>query len=322
MICRRSFFSFRLTALVLVVLTGSCKNKSAPAESDAPLSLPTMGNVTLYADESFQPLLESTVQSFSRVYKNTEVDIRYVEERVALEKFLNFESPVVFVARRLTDRELAAHREKGFNTHQLKVATDALAFVVNSNNPDSLLTHDQLVNLLNGSLATWSGVSATNRSGTVALVFQKSSSSTATFVRDSILNLNALPPNSYALDTHPQVLEYVRNNTGAIGVIALNWISDTNDPGVLESLRGLRTVALSMPDASGLFYKPTKAHIRQGFYPFVRSVYVMNAEGRSGLGTGFASFLASDRGMTIIERFGLVPAKEPMRLIETRKSFD
>jgi phosphate transport system substrate-binding protein len=156
----------------------------------------------------------------------------------------------------------------------------------------------------------------------VAIVFQKSNSSTATYIRDSVIKSSTLPANVYALQTHQEVLDYVRKNSGAIGVLALNWLSDENDPKVVDLLKGLRVVAVSSSIDNTEFYKPTFNHLRRGLYPFLRGLYIVNGEGRTGLGTGFASYLASDPGMTLIERFGLLPAKAPVREIETRKSFE
>lgn len=285
------------------------------------LSGATFGNVVMYADESFQPMLTSAVDAFEHVYKDANVEIKYVDEREAIEAFLNFKTPVVFTARKFSDAELKNHKDRSFNVQQLWVAMDAVAFVVNEQNPDSALTDVQIKNILSGASPSWNQVNANNNSGDVAVVFQKSNSSTAAFIRDSVLHTKALPPNVYALNTHEEVFKYVRQNKGAIGVMALNWISDKDDPVVVNYLKGLRVVSVSA-FGDGKYYKPLPANIRTGYYPYRRAVYIVNGEGRTGLGTGFASYLASDPGMTLIDRFGLLPAKDPVRVIETRKSFD
>lgn len=300
----------------------SCKrNQHAKTQNTDSLSGATFGKTVLYADESFQPMLTSAVDAFEHIYKQAKVDIKYVDEREALEAFLNFKTPVIFTARKLSDAELKNHSDRGFKVQQLWVAMDAIALVVNEQNADSMLTDDQIKNLLGGTHTNWNQLNAKNSSGEIAVVFQKSNSSTATFIRDSVLRTKSLPKNVYALDTHEDVFNYVRNNKGAIGVMALNWLSDKDDPVVVNYLKGLRVVSVSAFDHN-LYYKPTTPNIRSGNYPYRRAVYIINGEGRTGLGTGFASYLASDPGMTLIDRFGLLPAKDPVRVIETRKSFD
>jgi len=306
-----------LAALVLA----SCHRKNESNAEAAP-SLSTSGNVTIYADESFQPLLSSAKTVFEHQYADAHVDMRYVTEAEAVQRFLNYETPVTFLARRLTDAELKDRSDRGFRVQQLRIATDAVAFVVNPGNPDSMLSRQQTVGLLNGSVTNWQRLSSTNPSGDVSIVFQKNNSGTATYIRDSVLKGTPLPANGYALKTHREVLDYVRTHPGALGVVALNWISDANDPNVVETLKGVRVLAVSNPPDSDHYYKPNRASIRERRYPFTRGVYMINGEGRTGLGTGFASYLASDPGMTLIERSGLVAYKDPVRVIETRKSFD
>jgi phosphate transport system substrate-binding protein len=105
-------------------------------------------------------------------------------------------------------------------------------------------------------------------------------------------------------------------------VIAVNHISDTEDDSMRKSLQGLRIIAVSKDTMPTQYYKPTAENIRNGNYPFLRNIYMINGEGTNGLATGFAAFVLSDIGMTIIEQIGLKPAKEPVRVIEIRKSFE
>jgi phosphate transport system substrate-binding protein len=52
---------------------------------------------------------------------------------------------------------------------------------------------------------------------------------------------------------------------------------------------------------------PSQNNLINGKYPFLRNVYVINCEGRDGLGTGFANWLCSPRGQLIVLKSGLGP---------------
>jgi phosphate transport system substrate-binding protein len=47
-------------------------------------------------------------------------------------------------------------------------------------------------------------------------------------------------------------------------------------------------------------------------------VYVISREARSGLGTGFASFVAGNAGQLIFLKGGLLPATVPIRSVRVR----
>ena len=50
----------------------------------------------------------------------------------------------------------------------------------------------------------------------------------------------------------------------------------------------------------------------------MRDVYVILTDPRSGLASGFSTFLASDRGQRIILRAGLMPATQNVRIVNVR----
>ncbi len=104
-----------------------------------------------------------------------------------------------------------------------------------------------------------------------------------------------------------------------MGVIGVNWISDSDDSTAGAFLKKVNVVALSMPDTSKNeleFNKPFQAYIALKKYPLLRDVVIISREGRNGLGTGFASFVAGDKGQRMIRLQGLLPATMPVRIIK------
>jgi phosphate transport system substrate-binding protein len=65
------------------------------------------------------------------------------------------------------------------------------------------------------------------------------------------------------------------------------------------------------------YFKPYQAYIALSQYPLIREVYMINREGRAGLGTGFVSYVAGDAGQRIVRIAGLLPATMPVRIIKT-----
>ena len=100
----------------------------------------------------------------------------------------------------------------------------------------------------------------------------------------------------------------------------MNWLSDRNDSTGLSvskevRLRSVSAADKAMPDNS---YKPYQAYLYYGDYPLARSIYALLNDPRSALPWGFASFLASDRGQRIILKSGLVPATQPVRVVNVK----
>jgi phosphate transport system substrate-binding protein len=121
----------------------------------------------------------------------------------------------------------------------------------------------------------------------------------------------------YALKSNADVIKYVNDNPGSIGVVGVNWM--VQPPMELESIvadlkiLGVKNVAGQA--GSDAYYKPNQNDIALGMYPLTRSLYVVNCEGGAGLGTGFASFIAGERGQRIVLKSGLLPDSIPSREI-------
>ncbi len=86
-------------------------------------------------------------------------------------------------------------------------------------------------------------------------------------------------------------------------------------------LKEIKVVSLSIPDTSSVKpekYQPLQAYIALKQYPLIRDIMIINREGRNGLGTGFASFVAGDKGQRLFRLMGLLPATMPIRIIQVK----
>ena len=63
------------------------------------------------------------------------------------------------------------------------------------------------------------------------------------------------------------------------------------------------------------YYAPSQNNLAEGTYPLARDLYIINCQGYSGLGMGFASFVAGDIGQRIILKSGLLPIRTPGRKV-------
>jgi len=107
---------------------------------------------------------------------------------------------------------------------------------------------------------------------------------------------------------------------GTIGFIGINGVAqpDKTMQEMVDNLRVLGIKNLPGKPGSDGFYKPNQNDLALGLYPLIRNLYIINAEGGPGLGTGFASFLAGERGQRIVLKSGLLPDSIPSREVIIR----
>jgi phosphate transport system substrate-binding protein len=292
-----------------------------------PLDTTTAGRVKISVDETLQPVIGYELDDFHALYSKAHIDAHFLPESQAIQTFLRDTMRVVVAARKLTKQENDFFEQKKIHVRTTTIAYDAIAFIVNTDNADSILSVSQLKSIFTGQISTWKQLNPSLPDKPLNVVFDNAGSSTLNFLRQYLkLESDTLPANFFAQQTNPQVIDYVKKNPGAIGVIGVNWISNYKDSGVVEFMKDIRVLGLNPPDTAkkyqeyGSYFQPTPGFIALRWYPLVREVYIHSRELWAGLGTGFASFVAGDKGQLIIYHAGLVPATMPVRMVNVKKS--
>lgn len=304
-----------ILALTLVILlVSSCRNPMGVQPLD---ETPTRGNIKISVDESFQLLIDTQLYTFESLYINAHITPYYKPEVDVLADFMNDSVRTIVLTRDLTKEEKDYLLTQKFVARTTKVAHDALALIVNPSNPDTIISDSQFADIFRGKITSWKQINPASQDKPVNVVFDNNKSGNVRYFREKFSLTGNFPSNCFAVNTNEEVINYVKNNTGALGIISVNWISDTQDSISEKFLKSVRVVEVGTNSLN--YCKPYQGYIAEESYPFCRDVYMISRETFSGLGTGFASFVAGDQGQRIILKSGLVPATMPIRLIQIKK---
>ena len=226
-------------------------------------------------------------------------------------------------SRHLADTETAILNQKKIFPRQTKIATDAIALIVSPLSIDTLITINQIRDILTGKLGRWEQINPASTAGKIKVVFDNEKSGIVKYLVDSICGGKLETSNVFALQFNRDVIEYTSTHPGVLGFIGASWISNANDSLHLSFHKKIKVVSVSdnsRPDEDNS-YKPYQAYLVDHIYPLSRDIYIINAEPRNGLVTGFSSFVASDKGQRIILKSGILPAVAPTRVVNVRKDF-
>jgi phosphate transport system substrate-binding protein len=302
-------------AIILLMLHGCGANTSTNRTTDTP----TSGRISMAIDEGYRPIFETQIDVFDSIYSQAKIDAKYEPENVVVKMLLDDSVEVVILSRKLNESEENYFKSRGFTPKWTRLAWDALAVIVHPSNRDTALTVEQVADILSGKTTNWNQINPKSALGGIQIAFDNPNSGLLRYAKDSILRGTPLAPQVFAVKTNPEVIKYVSEHVGAVGIISMNWISDTDDKGVQKFRKSIKIAEIS-PKKGEIGYQPYQAYLARGNYPFRRSVFIINAQGRAfGLGTGFASFVASQRGQLMMLKSGLLPANSPLRLIEVKK---
>lgn len=304
-----------LLFLTVLAILAACQQPRD--KSGKPLDTPTTGEITVMADDGYRPIIETSIDVFDSIYRLAKINALYVSEGEAVSALLRDSVQVIVITRQLDATEMKYFESRGFKPKITPIAYDALAFILNPANNDTVFTQAQLQNILTGKFAKWTDLNPKSQLGDIRVVFDHPLSGTLRYVKDSIIAGMTLSPNASALKTNVEVIDYVSKNKNALGIISANWISDTDDRGVQKFLKEIKIADIAPADGKE-GYGPYQAYLAKNWYPYKRTVYIINAQARAGLGLGFASYLAAD-GQRIVLKDGLLPANAVTRLIEVSR---
>ncbi|MCX6240155.1 MAG: substrate-binding domain-containing protein [Bacteroidia bacterium] len=308
----------RLFLFLLLIAVGCKFFKGDPYRNT-----PTTGRSTICVDETFRPIIEAEIAVFKGIYGYTEVKADYVPENEAFRQLLNGDVQLIVASRPLTDIEKGVFNKKKIFPRQNKIATDAIALIVSPSSIDTLISINQIRDILTGKLERWEQINPASTAGKIKIVFDNEKSGIVKYMVDSICGGKLATSNVFALEYNRDVIEYTSTHPGVLGFIGASWISNPNDSLHLSFHQKIKVVSVSdnsRPDIDNS-YKPYQAYMVDHIYPLTRDIYIINAEPRNGLVTGFSSFIASDKGQRIILKSGVLPAIAPTRVINVRKDF-
>ena len=297
----RKYFNI-IVYVFLIFLVITCK------KSDSKETM-LEGKTTMFVDETLKPILEDQVQIFESQY-HAKITIKAKSEAEVIQALTKEGSGIAILSRTLNKQEVSYFNKKKIFPKITPFAKDAIALIVNKNTKDTLITLEQITDLLRGK----------NHSGYKALVFDNPNSSTANYFC-TLAGLKSLPANGvFSFKTNEEVIQYVAQNNGMIGVIGINYIFEPSNESQ-DNIDKINILSV-LNTKDNKYYSPTQNDIAAGQYPLARDLFVVNAQGFAGLGMGFASFVSSEIGQRIVLKSGLVPVHFPSRKIRIRNTIN
>lgn len=302
--------SYILVGLTLAsVLFASCGNGSKKGK-DGRTDTYSSGTISFVSDESFSPIIEEERQVFQYDYPQAKVNPQYMSESDAIKKLLDGKAWLAFTARDFKPAEKNSLRAQHYLPTSFSIAYDALAFIANKANNDTLLSVKDIQDIMTGRITTWGQLHKGSKRGTITVVFDNPKSSTVHYIEDSILGGKPIiNKNVVAVNKTAEVITYVEKHPEAIGVIGNNWLNDKRDTTNLTFNRNIRVMSLSKvhPATVANSWKPYQYYIYNGAYPLIRTIYALLNDPRQGLPWGFAHFIQGPKGQRIVMKAGLLP---------------
>ena len=286
--------------VLLVLVVFACKKSENTAEDETYVK----GIADIYVDESLLPIVEDQEMVFESRYPKANIKLIPKSDSDIVNLLLQRKIDIAVLSHELTTTQEKTLRDSDVVGKNTPFCSDAIALIVNQANTKTAITTSEIYDILKG------------KKTEIQYVFDNENSSTLSFLMDKA-GVKSLPKSITALNNNLEVIKFVSENNNSIGFVGVNWLLN---PSIELESTIKKVKVLSVGSTIKNAVKPTQSYIETNEYPFVRKIYLLNYQGRTGLGMGFASFVKSEVGQRIILKSGLVPVNIPTREIRIVKN--
>lgn len=320
-----------LTLFLPLLLLSACGQKEARKVEQK------VEHMKFACDATFENIMDQEVDVFEYYYNNSRrqalVVPDYMSQSAAFDSLLDPDNSIrtIVAARQLTSAEKTRLRNQKRKPREQRVAVDAVALIVNNDNPIEALSMKELREVLSGEVKTWKELWPT-KLDSIRIVFDDAGSSMVHFLRDSINGGKPFGANVYAEGSARKVFDAVSRRPNALGIIGVSWVSADMDGTTLskEELRErseksdttalgfspqIKVLAVSGDDTN-MAYKPYQAYIFDGRYPLFRSIWMITTTVGGTLNNAFYSFVTGMQGQKVIQLTGVLPATVQPRMVQ------
>ncbi|MCX4258640.1 MAG: substrate-binding domain-containing protein [Muribaculaceae bacterium] len=316
-------------AILVVAAAGCTKYSKTPQAGSA-----TNGITKLACDVTFENIMQQEIEVFEYIYPHADVLPYYLDEKSCIDSLLEQKVNAAVTTRPLNEAEKKYLKSKKKTVYERIIAIDAIALVVNNDNPIDRIDLKDLNDILTGKLQTWNQMGPGMKDlGSIDVVFDDESSSTVSFMRDSLMNGEPFGSNVYAQGSNESVYEAVKKKKNAIGVLGVSWLSadldgkpassieelakasERSDTTVLDFKPDIKVLKVQQP-GTPMYWKPYQQYIYEGKYPLLRAIYMVTTSVPGTPAHGFYSFVTGVQGQKLILLTGILPSQVHPRKVQ------
>lgn len=241
------------------------------------------------------PLSQRLAEAYRQLHPNSTISVTGGGSGVGIAALEEGNTEIAMSSRAIKPEEAERLRLSNKKPIETIIAYDALAIVVNPENPVSKLTREQLEGIFRGKITNWKEVGGKNQK--IIIYTRESSSGTYDFFLQKVLLRRNFAPTALSMPATGAILESIRQTPGAIGYVGISYIDH------------LKPIAVSF-DKGKHYYLPDKTNAESGKYPIVRPLYYYYLPQNQALIEPFLQFISSPAGREITSELGYLPVRQ------------
>lgn len=289
----KKVFTFFL--LVSFLLT-SCGTSSNETSSDSPAQY-----IENKGSDTIVNLALAWAETYQAEYPHVRISVTGGGSGTGIAALINGTVDIANASRKIKDEELTEAKSKGIEPVEHIIARDAIAVIVNPENPVNELTLQQIADIYSGKITNWIEVGGEDRP--IVKLSRETNSGTHVYFLETVLRLGdkenktLFSTDTLLLPSSEGIIAEVRQNPNAIGYDGLGYVPED-----------LKMIAIAK-ETGGAYVLPAIATVNDKTYPIARDLYMYTNGEPAGTVKEYLDWILSAEAQEIVAELGFVPVK-------------
>ncbi len=286
-----------LVLLVILLLTAcSPSNPGQTGANSASAYIENKGSDTIVN------LALAWAEQYQGVHPDVQISVTGGGSGTGIASLINGTVDIANASRAIKPEEMQQARQAGFDPTEFVIARDAIAVIVNPNNPVKELTLEQISQIYKGEINNWKEVGGDDRP--IVRLSRETNSGTHVYFLEEVVRLGSaddksiFSPTTLLLPSSEGIISEVSDNPNAIGYDGLGYVTDT-----------VKTVAVAKAGTHA-YILPSVETVNSGTYPISRDLYMYTRSQPEGAVKDYLDWIHSAEAQKTVAELGFVPYLE------------
>jgi len=238
-------------------------------------------------------------EEYQKQYPQIQISVTGGGSGTGFAALINGTIDIANASREIKQEEIETSQASGFEPVEHIVANDAIAVIVNPNNPVDELTLQQVSDIYKGKITNWQEVGGEDRP--IVKLSRETNSGTHVYFLETVVRLNNKEDKSiFSADTlllpsSEGIISEVKDNPNALGYDGLGYVTEE-----------VKMVALA-PQEGDAYILPSASSVINGTYPISRHLYMYTRGEAEGIQKEYLDWILSANAQDIVTELGFVP---------------
>lgn len=283
-----------LIIFTCIMLFSACGQASSEAGEQA-----VSGYIENKGSDTIVNLALAWAERYQTIKPDVRISVTGGGSGTGIASLINGTVDLANASRAIKPEEVALAGKSGIIPEETIVARDAIAVIVNPENPVDRLTLDQISRIFKGQIKNWQEVGGDDRP--IVRLSRETNSGTHVYFLETVIRLgnpddhNIFSNDTLLLPSSEGIIAEVRDNPNAIGYDGLGYV-----------VPEVKIVEIAVNE-SGPYILPSIQTVNSKEYPISRDLYIYSREEPTGIVKEYLDWILSAEAQEIVSDLGFVP---------------